>query len=112
MKIEIGPSGVVKIDTDAAQAIAGTFPVHVEQIGNDKYGNADHTALEIQEAVNSSLVPVLFLRTGLEDVVCFPSRTVVSHSDSIESYEFSGFSSWDGAYCIAIDRDGKAFLPK
>lgn len=111
MKIEIGPSGVVKIDTDAAQAIAGTFPVHVEQIGNNEYGDADHTALEIREAVNSSLVPVLFLHTGLEDVVCFPSSTV-SHSDSIESYKFSGHSSWAGAYCIAIDRDGKAFLPK
>ncbi len=111
MKIEIEPSGIVKIDTDAAQAIAGTFPVHVEQIGNNEYGNADHTALEIQEAVNSSLVPVLFLHTDLEDVICLPSRTV-SHSDSIESYEFSGFSSWAGAYCIAIDQNGKAFLPK
>lgn len=111
MKIEIGPNGVVKIDTDAAQAIAGTFPVHVEQIGDNEYNDADHTALEIQEAVKSSLVPVLFLHTDLEDVVCFPSRTV-SHGDSIEFYEFSGFSSWDGAYCIAIDRDGKAFLPK
>lgn len=111
MKIEIGPSGVVKIDTDAAQAIAGIFPVHVEQIGNNEYGDADHTALEIQEAVNSSLVPVLFLHTNLEDVVCSLSRTV-SHGNGIEAYEFGGFSSWAGAYCIAIDRDGKAFLPK
>ena len=111
MKIEIGPSGIVKIDTDAAQAIAGTFPIHVEEIGENEYSKADHTALEIKEAIKASIMPVLFLKTELEEVVCLPS-VAARQSDDIDYYEFKGFSTWYGNYIVAIDRDGKAFLPR
>ena len=111
MKIEVNPNGVVKIDTDAAQALAGIFPIHVDQVSDHEYSKADHTALEIRDAVNASMLPVLFVNAGPAVVPCLPDRTV-SHSDDAEAYDFRGWASWYGELIVEIDAEGNAFLPK
>lgn len=85
----------------------GIYPIHYK-IGEEK---SSHNALEIKEAINNSMLPVLFVEGEIEIVPCMIDR-VVSHSDNIESYEFSGFTSWSGKMLWAIDCDGKTFLPK
>lgn len=111
MKIEVTPNGIVKIDTDAPQALAGIYPIHVQQTDHYEFDKADHTALEIRDAVNASMLPVLFVDTGLAVVPCHLNR-VVSHSDDVEAYDFRGFTSWGGEMIVEIDAEGNAFLPK
>lgn len=111
MKVEVAPNGIVKIDTDAQQALAGVYPIHLSKNDDGLFGNADHTALEIRDAINASMLPVLFVEDDPCTVPCQLNR-VVSHDDEIEAYEFCGWASWAGKYCIAVDREGNTSLPK
>lgn len=103
MKVEVNSNGVVKINTDAEQAICGVFPIHCEGIGSI----ADHTADEIGEALDKGLVPVLFVRgVSIHTALCHFYTEIPNHYGTT-SYAFRGFASaGDGSLEYTIDPDG------
>lgn len=111
MIIEVNPDGGVKINTEAAQALCGIFAIHCSLEESGATVKADHNAQEICDAINASMLPVLFVDAGLGVVPCHLDR-VVSHSDAPEAYEFRGFTSWGGGIDLQIDADGNVIFPK
>lgn len=109
MKIEVNPNGVVKIDTEAAQAICGVFPIHCEGEGS----TADHTAVEIGEAIDAGLLPVLFVKLSDSRAAIAHFHTEIPNSRGTTDFHFKGFSAMDGCYLeLAVDPDGKVYLPR
>lgn len=111
MKVEVNPDGIVRVETDAAQALAGIYAVHVSQDEDGVLSAADHSAAEIEDAVKASLLPVLFFADGPVVIPCHLDR-VVWGDENVKAYEFRGFTNYGGAVVIAIDRTGKAYFPK
>lgn len=107
MKVEIEPNGLVTVETDAA--IAGVYAIHAE-LADGSISDADHTALEIQAALEGSCLPVLFVRIFDSVVPCSMSRVVDSGPQI--AYEFSGWLSSYGAIIIRIDANGHTCFPK
>ncbi len=108
MKIEVNPNGIVKIDTDTPQALAGIFAIHTRDNESGGYEIADHTAAEIEEAVKASMVPVLFVDAGIGIVPCLPYRAE-SLSGDVYSCSFRGNASWRGTIDVTIDENGRVF---